>query len=148
MGYGTFRTGTAYDGTSPSPALVHGAVEGGKKRGFLESFDLSKANVDKVAGTFNVCFKKPKGHVVRKISAVSSVSLTTTQLAFGVSGATGKYGAAKAYGTAANAEVVWHVATAEDDLDTDAETIIMTASVADLPGAGIVNVEMETLAVA
>ena len=30
----------------------------------------------------------------------------------------------------------------------DAETIIMTASVADLPAAGIVNVEMETLAVA
>ena len=148
MGYDTFRTGTAIDGTAPSPAKVHGAIDGGKKRGFLASFDLSKANVDKVAGTTNVCFKKPKGHVVRRFSVVSSVSLTTSQLAFGISGTPAKYGAAKAYGTTANAEVVWHVATAEDDLDADAETIIMTASVADLPASGIVNVEMETLAVA
>lgn len=148
MGYDTYRTGTAYDGTSPTPALVHGAVEGGKKRGFLASFDLSKSNVDKVAGTTNICFRKPKGHIVRRISVVSSVSLTTTQLAFGVSGTPAKYGAAQAYGTTANVEKVWHAATAEDDLDADAELIIMTASVADLPSAGIVNVEMETLAVA
>lgn len=147
MGYGTFRTGVI-DGTKPTPAKVHGAVNGGKARIFKESFDLSKANVDKVAGTTNVCFKKPKGHIVDNIRVVSSVSLTTSQLAFGIAGTAAKYGAAKAYGTTANAPVEWHVATAEDDISDNEETIIMTASVADLPGAGILNVTMTTSAVA
>lgn len=147
MGYGNFRTGVI-DGTKPTPGKVHGSVNGGKQRIFKEAFDLSKANVDKVADTTNICFKKPKGHIVDLIRVVSSVSLTTSQLAFGISGTPAKYGAAKAYGTTANAPIDWHVATAEDDISDDEETIIMTASVADLPASGIVVVTMKTSAVA
>lgn len=143
MGYGTFRN-DALSGSKPSPSAIPGAVQGGKVRIFAESFDLSKASVDKNTGTTNFCFRKPKGHAVSRIVVESNVSLTTTQLAFGIAGTPAKYGAAKVYGTTPDVEITWIVAGNALAISETEEDIIMTISAANLPGAGIVNVKMQT----
>lgn len=144
-GYGTNAKGVL-DGTDPLKK-VSGAKWGANPRVFREVLDLSSADVAKVVADINVLFKKPRGTIISAISVCSSVSLTTSQLAFGITGATTKYGAAKAYGTTAKAVITWNEPTAlDDDESTDEETVFMTISVADLPGTGIVVIDMEVLA--
>lgn len=145
FGYGNFRTG-AIDGSLPVAAKIPGAVAGGNVCCFTEVFDLSKSNVLKTAGTANVVAGKPSGHILLGIEIVSSVSLTTSQLAFGTAATPAKYGAAAAYGTTPNVRKTWDVATAENAISDSAEQIIMTSSTADLPAAGIVVVRMYTAA--
>lgn len=144
MGYGTYRTG-AIDGTLPTPKKIPGQVNGGPRRTFVEIFDLSKTNVDKVAGTNNVVAKIPAGHALLSITVRSTVSLTTTTLAFGIAGTAGKYGTAAAYGTTAEVTKEY-LLTSRKGVPSEAdETIIMTAATADLPASGTVVVEIETV---
>lgn len=117
------------------------------KRIFRQVLDLSLAAVAKNSGDTNILFKKPRGCASPIFRVMSSVSLTTSTLAFGVAGTAGKYGAAKAYGTNPDVEVVYGVATTlDDDPSTAEETIILTIGTANLPGAGIVIIDMECLA--
>lgn len=145
LGYGTFRTGVS-DGSLPVAAKVPGQVNGGNPAVYVESFDLSKANVNKANGTSNFLATKPEGHVVLGIEVVSSVGLAAATLAFGIASAPAKYGAAAAYGANADTRKTWDVTTAEDDISTGPEDIIMTIGAADLPAAGIVVARMYTAA--
>lgn len=147
MGYGTNGLGVL-DGTMPLKQ-ASGLLAGGTERIIMEEFDLSLSSVDKVAGTFNVVADIPKGFKVLTIDVVSTVSLTTTQLAFGIAGATTKYGAAKVYGTTVDAIVSWAKATGLAGVTPNqaTERLIMTASAADLPGAGKVYVLVHCIAI-
>lgn len=138
---------TVIDGTDPL-AKVNGAVGGGAQRVFRGTLDLSLSTVKKVVNDINYIARIPVGHVVTAIEVVSSVSLTTSQLAFGVAGSTAKYGAAKAYGTTVDALVTWAKATAiDDDPSVAPQDIFATVTVADLPASGIVTVLVYTISV-
>jgi hypothetical protein len=144
-GYGTNAKGIL-DNADPGKK-VSGAKWGANKQVFREVLDLSNANVARADGDVNLLFRKPAGTIVDKITVVSSVSLTTSQLAFGIAGAATKYGAAKAYGTTAKAVQVWAEPTAMDDDESTAEEVVMvTVSTAGLPSSGIVVIDMEVLA--
>jgi hypothetical protein len=118
-----------------------GSVQNAGQRTFRATLDLSNAAVKRVVADTNVLARIPPGCVIQKIEVVSSVSLTTSQLSFGIAGAATKYGAAKAYGTTVDALVTWQVATAMDnDPLTTPEDILMTIGTADLPASGIVVV--------
>lgn len=145
MGYGNIRTGVI-DGTLPTPLKIAGALNGGQRRSFTEIFDLSKSNVDKVAGTNNVVCDIPVGHALQTILVRSTVSLTTSQLSFGIAGSAALYGAAKAYGTTAEAAIEYLLTAKKGVPLSAAQRLIMTTTVADLPGAGIICVEVTTSA--
>lgn len=115
-------------------------------RVYRQALDLSLASVAKSIADTNLLFRKPRGTVIDKIVTTSSVSLTTSQLAFGVPGTPAKYGAAKAYGTTPKAQVPWAEPTAMDDDPTTAEELVMmTISEANLPSSGIVIIDMFVL---
>lgn len=145
MGYGNYRTGSI-DGSLPTPTKQPGAINDGTRRVFLEIFDLSKANVDKVAGTSNVVADVPAGHAILAIWVRSTVSLTTSQLAFGIAGTAAKFGAAAAYGTTPEASKDYLLASQKGVILPAAQRIIMTDTVADLPGTGTIVVEVITAA--
>jgi hypothetical protein len=145
MGYGNIRTGVI-DGTLPTPLKIPGALNDGPTRAFVEIFDLSKTNVDKVAGTNNICFDIPDGHAPMAIIVRSTVSLTTSQLAFGITGTVAKFGTAKAYGTTPELAVEYLLTSMKGVQVVGNQRVIMTCTVADLPGAGIICVEMRTSA--
>jgi hypothetical protein len=144
-GYGTNAKGVL-DGTDPLKK-VSGAKWGGNPRNFREVLDLANADVKRVVADTNLLFKKPRGTIITGMSVVSSVSLGTSTLAFGVAGATSKYGAAKAYGVTAKARVDWYEPAAMDDDDADGleEVVFVTIGTADLPASGIVIIDMEVL---
>lgn len=110
---------------------------------YRAELDLSSADVKKVVADTNTLVRLPPGVIVDHIRVVSSVSLTTSQLSFGITGSAAKYGAAKAYGTTPKAAVDWYEPTVMDDAPSTAvEDIIMTVGTADLPGAGIVIIDV------
>ncbi len=124
-------------------AKVNGIIYQVNTLQFRAVLDLSSADVAKVVADTNILARLPAGLVVDHIRVVSSVSLTTSQLSFGVAGAAAKYGAAKAYGTVAKAAVDWYEPTVMDDeASADKQDILMTVGTADLPGAGIVIVDI------
>lgn len=130
------------DGTDPGKK-TNGAAYNAPLRRERATLDLSSADVKKAQADINYLFRVPRGAVVDHIRVVSSVSLTTSQLAFGVTGATAKYGAAKVYGTTAKAPIDWYEPTLMDDAPLAAsEDVFVTISAADLPGAGIVIVDV------
>lgn len=145
MEYGSFRT-DAIDGGLPTPAKIPGVFNGGNVASFLEQYDLATAGLVLTAGTAYAIAKIPAGHALLDIDVQSSVSLTTTQLEFGTEADPNAYGTAKAYGTTANAKVNYTLAAMKGHVFTEDTLLIMTSSVADLPGAGIVNVEVRTAA--
>lgn len=145
MGYGTYRTGVL-DGTKPTPDKIAGAVNGSMRRSFTEIYDLSKANVDKVSGTTNVVADIPAGHAIQAIHVRSTVSLTTSTLAFGVAGTPAKYGAAAAYGVTPEASKDYLNTSKKGTMLAAGERLIMTSGAADLPAVGIVVVEVVTSA--
>lgn len=105
--------------------------------------DLSLTAVAKVSGDNNIVARLPPSVVIDHVRVVSSVSLTTSQLSFGIAGSTAKYGALKAYGTVAKTPVDWFEPTVMDDAPATAvEDILMTIGTADLPAAGIVIVDI------
>jgi hypothetical protein len=145
MGYGTYRTG-AVDGTQPTPNKIPGAVEGGPRRSFTELFDLSKANVDGDSGDVNFVARIPEGHAMQAIKVRSTVSLTTSTLAFGTKADDDAFGTAAAYGTTAEAEKEY-LLTAKKGVILDADTdILMKIGTADLPATGVIAVEVITSA--
>jgi hypothetical protein len=144
-GYGNYRTG-AVDGTLPTPKKIPGAVNGAPRRSFTEIFDMSKANVQKVATNRNFVARIPAGHALQSITVHSTVSLTTSQLSFGDGTTANLFGAAAAYGTTPEAALSYLRVSKKGvilDVDTD---IWMTTTVADLPAAGTVVVEVNTSA--
>jgi hypothetical protein len=145
MGYGNIRTGVI-DGTLPTPLKLAGAHNNAPVRSFTEIFDLSKTNVDKVAGTSNVIADIPDGHAIQSIIVRSTVSLTTTQLSFGSATSLAAIGAAKAYGTTPELSVEYLNTSYKGRQLTAVSRIFMTATVADLPSTGTIVVEIRTSA--
>lgn len=122
---------------------VSGIAYQANQMSFRAELDLSSADVKKVVADTNTLVRLPAGVIIDHIRVVSSVSLTTSQLSFGITGSTAKYGAAKAYGTTPKAAVDWFEPTVMDDAPSTAvEDIIMTVGTADLPGAGIVIIDV------
>lgn len=145
MGYGNYRTG-ASDGTQPSPSKIPGQVEGGPRRSFTEIFDLSKTNVSKTAGQSNLVARVPAGHAMQSILVRSTVSLTTSTLAFGTASDPDAFGVAAAYGTTAEVEKEY-LLTAKKGVILDEHTdIFMTSGTANLPATGIVVADIITSA--
>ncbi len=116
-----------------------GKVEGSKVNAELRTISVTlplddTTNFKGASGDTDLIARLPPGAAVRRIDVVASVSLTTSQLAFGYSGAATAYGAAKAYGTTANALISWVSSTARAAAANAAATdVLMTVSSADLP---------------
>lgn len=144
-GYGNYRTG-AVDGTLPTPSKVPGAVQGAPRRSFTEIFDLSKANVQKVATNRNFVARIPAGHAWQGLRVRASVSLTTTQLKFGDGTDDDAFGVAAAYGTTAEVEKEYLLTVKKGTILAADVDVWMTHTTADLPAAGIVAVEVITSA--
>jgi hypothetical protein len=146
MGFSAEMVGVI-DNTQQPARKADGIRINAKERSFLATFDLSLAGIDKTATGNNICFIKPRNHVVLGFEVVSSVSLATTALQFGIAGNTAKYADPKAYGVTADALVTYQKATAiAANANEVEEPIVMTNSVAALPGAGIIVVRMKTQA--
>lgn len=139
-GYGSYRA--AATGASLMPA----AINGGGRQAFVEVFDLSQSAVLKTSGTNNLVAKIPAGHVLLSINVRSTVSLTTSTLAFGTAASAAVFGTAAAYGTTAEVTKEY-LLTAQKGVELAADTeILMTSGSANLPSTGIVVVEIETSA--
>lgn len=145
-GYGNYRTGVV-DGTDPSPKKIPGAFNGGNVASFIERFDLAQANVLKNIGQNNLVAAIPADHAITSIKVSSSVSLTTSQLKFGTAADDDLFGTAKAYGTTADAVVEYLLTSQRGVLLTGAPDteVLMGIATANLPGAGIIVVEIETV---
>ncbi len=131
-------------------------VDGGKVEGSVCNAELRRyrcvlalddtTNFKGASGDTDIIARLPPGAAIMDISVVSSVSLTTSQLAFGITGATTKFGAAKAYGTTANAKIVWNAATTMDDAaGTGPVDVLMTVSTADLPTTASARVVIDII---
>jgi hypothetical protein len=145
-GYGNFRSGSSADGTIVGAKKIPGAINGAKKRVFVEKFDLSKATVAKVVADKLLVANIPAGHAILSINVRSTVSLTTSTLAFGDGTTANKFGTAAVYGTTPEVDKEY-LKTSEKGEPLAADTNLWaTIAVADLPGAGIVVVEVETAA--
>lgn len=122
---------------------VEGTVHNAKARQFRAVLDLANADVKGASGDTNLITRLPVGVVVDHIRVVSSVSLTTSTLAFGTAASASKYGAAAAYGTTPNAAQDYFAATVMDDEPlTATEDVVMTIGTANLPSSGIVIVDV------
>lgn len=143
-GYGNYRTGVV-DGTDPSPGKIPGAFNNGSKKTFIEKFDLSKANVLKNIGQNNLCCNLPAGHAPMSIKVSSSVSLTTSTLSFGSASSPALLGAAKVYGVTPDVVTEYLPTTKRSELQATGTDVLMTIGAANLPGAGIIIVEVETV---
>lgn len=142
-GNGTIRTATGAGASGQIPA----AQNGGRKKAYIEIFDLADADFENAIGDKNLVAKIPEGETITGITVQSSVSLTTSTLSFGTAADTDLYAAAKAYGATAEAEVKYPVLAAVKGVPLAGLTAIyMAIAVAALPGAGKVVVEIETSA--
>jgi hypothetical protein len=132
------------DGLVNPPGKLDGRVVGGKLRRRRAVLDLSLAAVAKVNGDTNVLTRIPRGEVFAFGMLTSSVTLATSTVSIGNAGTAAKYRAAAVF-TAVDTPTPFGKATAADDLPlTDYEDVILTIATADLPGAGIVVVDIYT----
>lgn len=142
-GIGTIRTATGVGASGQIPA----SQNGGRKKSYIEIFDLADADFEGNIGDDNLVAKIPEGEVITGITVQSSVSLTTSTLSFGTAADPDLYAAARAYGTTANAELKYPVLAAVKGVPlTGLTAVYMAIAAANLPGAGTVVVEIETSA--
>lgn len=139
-GFGTIRNASGVGQAGQIPA----AQNGGDKRSFIEIFDLADADFEGNNGDNNLCFDIPEGEAITAIKVQSTVSLGTSQLSFGTSAIPAALGAAKAYGTDAEAVVDYLDAAQKGVPMTERTRVYMTIGTANLPGTGKVVVEAET----
>lgn len=142
IGHGTLRTAAAIGALG----LMAAAQNGGRKKTYIEIFDLADADFDGVSGDFNLCFDIPEGEAPLSLKVQSSVSLTTAQLKFGTLADDDLLGTAKAYGTTANAVVEYLLATMKGKPLAAKTRIYMGITTANMPASGTVVVELETSA--
>lgn len=141
-GNGSIRalTGLGRAGLMPAP------LNGGRKETFIERFDLADAAVQRLINDDNLVCELPEGVAITSIKVSSTVSLTTSQLRFGTKASAALYGAAKAYGTTAEA-VVEYLNTAQRGVPLPARVrLFMGILSANLPISGTIVVEVETSA--
>jgi hypothetical protein len=141
-GNGSIRAlnGLGRAGLMPAPQ------NGGRKETFIERFDLADAAVQRLINDDNLVCDLPEGVAILSIKVSSTVSLTTSQLRFGTKSSPALYGAAKAYGTTAEA-VIEYLNTAQRGVPLAARVrLFMGILSANLPSSGIIVVEVETSA--
>lgn len=141
-GFGTLRTAAAVGALG----LMAAAQNGGRKKTYIEIFDLADADFEGANGDFNLCFDIPEGEAPLSLKAQSSVSLTTSQLKFGTTADDDLLGPAKAYGTTANAVVEYLPATMKGKPLAARTRVYMGITTANMPASGILVVELETSA--
>lgn len=110
---------------------ISSALMGGKRRTAIAEFTLATD----VVGTYTIPIRLPKGAIVEDVVLNSSVSLGTTTVALGITGATGKYRAAAVY-TTTDANTSTALNAAVGVALTAAEQLIMTTAVASMPASG------------
>lgn len=120
-------TSAAAGGTGLIPVLNMG----GKVRFARGEFNFASD----VAGTYTAPIKLPKGAMVIGAFINSSISLGSTTLAIGISGAAGKYRAAATY-TSTDTTTWLGLNAALGEVLTDAEQIIITTASATAPSSG------------
>jgi len=133
----TYATEVAGYGTSPT-TKVDGGIQGGRLRRFRASFPMAA----QASGDDIVLAKVPVGYrFAYGIINASATMGASAQVAIGVAGATGKYRAAAVFTAAA--PTLFGVSTAaDDDALTAEETVLLTISVAALPGSGTAYVDL------
>lgn len=139
-GFGTLRTATGVGQAGQIPAPQNG----GRKKAYIEIFDLADTDFEGNNGDNNLCFDVPEGEAPLSLKVQSSVSLGTSQLKFGTLADDDLLATAKAYGTSANA-VIEYLLAAQKGVPMAARTrVYMGVSNANLPSSGTVVVELET----
>jgi hypothetical protein len=119
-------------------------VAGARVRTHRATLDLSLAAVAKVNGDTNVLARIPRGHRVIGGIINSTVTLGSSTVAIGISGTAAKYKAAAVF-TATDTPTLFGKAGAQDDPPlTDYEDVLLTVGAADLPGTGIVVIDILT----
>jgi hypothetical protein len=129
------------------PQKIGAGLAGGKVRTERARVDLATINGGSAVTTSDtiVLFDLPVGAIVLgPMTVCSSVSLTTSTLAMGITGNTDKYGS-MTYGTTANAVVnTWRPAEADFTAPlTATETVFVTIGSANLPTSGIVEFQLQ-----
>jgi hypothetical protein len=126
---------------SVSPAIKSdGRRQDAKLRTKFATLDLAAATTDGASGETNNLFKLPRGCGFEGIEVQSSVSLTTSTLKFGIVGDDAIFGAAKAYGTTAEAIIHYGSVAQKNAAPSDDDRMVMvTIGSADLPSVGIVR---------
>lgn len=134
------------DGSLIPPKLLDGRLAGGRVRGYLATFDLSRAANKKVNGDTNVCFTIKKGEKPFMLGTSGSVTMgATSTIAIGNATTAGKYRAAAVH-TATTGLALSMLSTAlDDDPLTADEEVLITIGAADLPASGIFQVLILTL---
>jgi hypothetical protein len=133
----TYATEVAGFGTTPN-TKPDGGIHGGRLRRFRASFPMAA----QASGDDIVLAKVPAGsRFAYGIINASATMGASAQVAIGVAGATGKYRAAAVFTAAA--PTLFGVSTAaDDDALTAEETVLLTISVAALPGSGTAYVDL------
>lgn len=132
--------GRGRNGLMPAPQ------NGGRKEVFIERFDLADAATLKTTSDDNLVCDLPEGVAILSIKVSSTVSLTTSQLRFGTKASPALYGAAKAYGTTAEAVVEYLNTSVRGVPLTAAARVFMGITTTNLPSSGTIVVEIETSA--
>ena len=97
-------------------------------------------NFKGASGDTDLIARLPPGSRIKQIDVISSVSLTTSTLAFGIAGTAAKFGAAKAYGVVPDTIVSWATASAQAGVMSNLPVdVLMTIGVAALP-TGATNI--------
>lgn len=144
-GYSKELEGVA-DGSLNPAALLDGRLQGGRVRGYIATFDMSRAAVKKTNGDKNHCFTLPKGEKPFMLGTSGNVTMgAAATIAIGNAATPGKYRAAAIH-TATTGLALSMLPTAlDDDPLADDEDVQITIGAADLPGAGIFQVLILTL---
>jgi hypothetical protein len=132
----TFASEVSGLGTIPE-TNANGAVQGGRLRRFRATIALA-AQAD---GDTVVLARVPAGYAFAYGIINASATLSTSSVAIGVAGTAGKYRATAVF-TAAAPTLFGAVAAVDDAPLTDAETVILTNTVAALPGSGTLVVDL------
>ena len=132
------------DGSVLPSSKADGRKNNAPVRAFVATFDLSLASVKKAFATpdTNVCFRVPKGY--QFLYGIINASVTmgaNATIAIGTAASAAKYRAAAIFTAAAPTLFGTSTAADDDPLSAD-EDVIFTIGVADLPGSGILLIQM------
>jgi hypothetical protein len=132
------------DATLNPAGKLDARVSGGRVRRRRAVLDLSLATVAKNSGDTNLLCRIPRGEAFAFgiVNADATMGATAT-IAIGNATTAGKYRAAAIFTAAA--PTLFGPAGVEDDAPlTDYEDVIMTIAAANLPGAGILVIDIFT----
>lgn len=145
LGYGNLNAGV-YDGTVLPAKKADGIRVGAKVRTYREIFDLASATVARNVGDTNLICRRPKASAFRAGSIIVTATLGSSTLAIGSAAVPAKYAAAATYTVVDTPTGFGKGAARAEDPLADYEDVFFTVGAANLPNAGLIIVDYETLA--